>query len=740
MNIGSLLKGMMGEARPGEVKSLELREGQVVRGVVLSVSDDGKEGVIQVQGVKVNAKLEAPLQAGQTTFMQVQPAAEDGTMVMKPVAAPPGAEGGAQSIGDTLKQLGLPDNKQTRELVRMMQQAEIPLTREQAAEVRNLLAQKPAAVNAQEWVKSIGILQQRGLPVTPQSVAGLQQAVFGPPVSDLLQNLEQQVSAALANLGGEEGDVVPGRGTGMGGNAGMPAGTAGSGTAAGTASGANTPANGAGTAGTGGSAAGGAAVNAGGAGAAGNAAGSAAGAGAPGGAVNAGGANAGSANNGAGGVPVSGTPAGLSAASAAADAVDSGPFPPARTAAGAAASGAAAGAGGAAVPDAAAQAAGTARAAGAAPAAGGAGSPPGTAAAPQAAAGTPPAAAQAGEAAPRAADAALLRKVQSLLGELRAASAGGTADEAPASAAQASPQSAAADTAGPWVGRLLKMLGAEHEQQTARTTLLQSAPQGAAAQPAAQAGAGQTAGAQLPAAQPSAAASGAAVPDGISPTVRAAAEQALRALSGSGDGPDAAAAADARSGAAGQAPAAHTPAEIRESLKSLLLQLSSSDSLPSAVKEAAQQAVQQMTGQQLLLNTDRTAPFAQVTMFLPFVGQDGSQTASVQIESRRGPKGELDASNCRLWFDLDMKSLGRTVVDVQVVDRNVSLNFRNDEEWVRPLLESSQNEIASALNNAGYQLMALRTDVLPQRPSEAAETSAAGSYTPSVYRGVDVKI
>lgn len=701
MNIGSLFKSMMGDAKPGELKQLDLREGQVVRGVVQSVSDDGKEAVVQIQGVKVNAQLETPLQAGQTAFMQVQPAAEDGSIVMKPVSAPAGNTG-AQSIEDTLKQVGLPDTKQNRELIRMMQQADIPVNREQTAEVRNLLAQKPANVNAQEWVRSISILQQRGLPLTPQSVAGMQQAIFGPPASALLQNLEQQIAAALSQLGGEAGEE-----TSMTGK--MPGTTP---SAAQNARPDGLLPNGAGTAG--GAAQGG-----------------------PGTGVSAGTPPAGTA-------PTSAPPVGTPNDPAVSEADGSGdPANPARPAAQAGA-GAASNAAGRS--DSAAQTGGSAAAAQA-------GQAPATS----------------GGAASASPDAALLRKVQALLSELRSAAASGTDAAKPAasaagSAAQTGAPQAGAPEAGPWVGRLLKMLGAEHEQQAARSTLLNAAPapsagqqpagttqtaaQTAASPPAAANAAQQaapqsgaaSAAAGTPAADQAAVSPDAAPRPGLSAAVRAAADQALRAVQGEDLRPEATTVSADGKTAQPQA-AQPAAAEVRETLKSLLLQLSSSDSLPAGIKDAAQQAVQQLTGQQLLLNTDRTAPFAQVTMFLPFVGPDGNQTASVQIESKRGPKGELDASNCRLWFDLDMKALGRTVIDVQVVDRKVSLNFRNDEEWARPLLEAGQAEISSALNSAGYQLMALRTDALPQRVVEAVgEGNTTLSYTPQSYRGVDVKI
>ncbi|OWA33746.1 hypothetical protein B9G55_20635 [Saccharibacillus sp. O16] len=702
MNIGSLFKSMMGDAKPGELKQLDLREGQVVRGVVQSVSDDGKEAVVQIQGVKVNAQLETPLQAGQTAFMQVQPAAEDGSIVMKPVSAPAGNTG-AQTIEETLKQVGLPDNKQNRELIRMMQQEDLPVTREQTAEVRNMLAQKPANVSAQEWVRSIGVLAQRGLPVTPQSVAGMQQAIFGPPASALLQNLEQQVAAALAQLGAETGEAetAPGR---------LPGGTAAptGGQGAAPASGSPAAAN---------QAAGTASAQA------------AASAGVP------------AAGGGSASVPAAGLNGTPGPASAAAGNAAGGeePVNPARTA-GQPAPSAASGSTSAAAP--APQAAGTASAQSA-----------------QAQQSTN------GGLNADSPDVALLRKVQALLGELRSAVASGT-DAAGTAASQSGSAQAAEPEAGPWVGRLLKMLGAEHEQQAARSTLANAAPAAAqqltgtpqtaaqatqppstsaATPPAPQGGApAPSAAAPATAGNPAAEQAAAKAPDGesrpaLSSAVRAAADQALRAIRGDELRPEAATAS--ADGKAPSAPAAPQAAEVRETLKSLLLQLSSSDTLPAAVKDAAQQAVQQLTGQQLLLNTDRTAPFAQVTMFLPFVGPDGNQTASVQIESKRGPKGELDASNCRLWFDLDMKALGRTVIDVQVVDRKVSLNFRNDEEWARPLLEAGQTEIASALNTAGYQLMALRTDALPQRAVEASgEANPSLSYAPQSYRGVDVKI
>src|SRR5690606_19265687 len=100
-------------------------------------------------------------------------------------------------------------------------------------------------------------------------------------------------------------------------------------------------------------------------------------------------------------------------------------------------------------------------------------------------------------------------------------------------------------------------------------------------------------------------------------------------------------------------------------------------------------------------------------------------------QSRRGRKGELDASNCRLLFDLRMKRIGDTVVDVQVVDKIVGLSVWNDHPAIGALIEGSRDEIADALSKAGYQLLTLKTKPFPDRSSAAQADVAQADASPS---------
>lgn len=197
MNIGSLIRGLLGEQKPGDVKALELKPGQVVRGVVMNVSDDGQEAVVQIQGVQVKAKLETPLRAGETALLQVQPPGEGGTAVLKPLSQMPGQPLSPSSMSEVLEFAGLPDTKENREMIRSMQQAGVSLTKEHIASFKEAMMAKPPQVPAAEWAESAAIAFHRGLPVTAESVRGLHQAVFGPQLHQLLQSLEGQLAHAL---------------------------------------------------------------------------------------------------------------------------------------------------------------------------------------------------------------------------------------------------------------------------------------------------------------------------------------------------------------------------------------------------------------------------------------------------------------------------------------------------------------------------------------------------------------
>ncbi|MCM3782982.1 flagellar hook-length control protein FliK [Neobacillus mesonae] len=663
MNIGQAIRGLLGDPKPANgVKPLELKEGMVVRAEVIQVSPDQKEAVLQIKGVQVRAALDTPLVAGQNALLQVGGQNKDGMMVMKPFQGTLASVSTA-TLAELLTNLQLPDTKENRTLVSAMQQSGVPLSKDNVKLIQSMMNVKPAAAGDTEWITSASLAMQRGLPVTASTVSGLYYAMFGPALNEMLGQLDsmlgeamkngikgtQQVNAAvnttqadagsahlkLAEGSGNDGGgsqsgsvvqgdknritdtVMPGRNQGKVDETLLP-------TRADAARGVqkaeadSVPVRSAqGTPGLDSANA----VQA-------SQAEQGKNAGEPGAErenrmmLNSQPAASASEDSKPGSVPKPG--AGMAEEPAVSSAVRS---------------------------------------------------PDGGASAVQ---GGGRGAAAGGE---------LVLRAAALLAQLKAAPEWpaentGSAGGGSAAATSAMPQQDGADaqpapgvhtqatttSEDSWVARVLKLLGAEHEQQVVR-------------------------------------------------------------------------------GALAPAQAQVSAAEQTDTLKSVLMQMEASPELPASIKDTAGQLVHLLTGHQLLMNTDRTAPFAQMNWFIPLTGADGQTTANVQIQSRRGPRGEMDASHCRIWFDLNMKQLGPTLIDMQVAGKVISLHIHTDNEMAAQIFEQGRAQVDSALQKTGYQLSLFKSEVVVRDPDNKPvfETSSSAakkiaSYVPESYKGVDMRV
>ncbi|MVO99178.1 hypothetical protein [Paenibacillus lutrae] len=723
MNISGMIRGLAGNVRAAEPKALELKPGQVVKGVVLQVYDN-QEAQMSIDGVQVRVKLEAQMSQGQTAWLQVQPESPGGQIVLKPAAAAavPVTD---EELGQMLRQTGLKDTPVNRELVQLMRQNGLPLTKESAAPIQDIISRMPASAKPEQWLQTIGVALSKGLPMTTDTVSALHQTLFGKPFGDTLKDLSQAIQSALNKGMGEAsggsadkllrqlGDVLRTLEQTAGSAAGKNA-SAGSG-AGGQAAGSAAPGPGAALLGQGAAnmsgqapaSTGGQAVVSAGTGqpaqggspaggtipAAGTASGAAHGGGAANAQVQLGGSAAGTGGPGPG--PGAGTlPQGSGAPgqgpAARASGQSSGPAAAGQPAQAAVHAGSSTGAAGTAAG--AAQGSNTASALPASgagqgstpPAALGAGSASAARGGQAPGPGAAPGAVQAQQAASGTGAEAPGRNPA---GGASAAPAGTAPAEAgPARSAQPISGSQAAATDNGWVRELLRAVGVDHESRLLK----------------------QLGGSQ--------AAAGAGLPGGAR--------------------------------AAGDMPLAAWKPEAAETLKSLLLQLSTADGLPASLRDSVQQAVQHITGQQLLMSQDKSGMFTHMTLFVPLLNAEGQPTAAIHIQSRKGKRGELDAENCRLLFDLDMKSLGSTLVDVQVMNRIVSLQVFNDMPFIGELLNNSREEVGEALGKLGYQFLSLKASPFPDT---AAKKDSANSLplsrtmidtiAPSVpYQGVDFRI
>lgn len=179
-------------------------------------------------------------------------------------------------------------------------------------------------------------------------------------------------------------------------------------------------------------------------------------------------------------------------------------------------------------------------------------------------------------------------------------------------------------------------------------------------------------------------------------------------------------------------------------LKSLLSQFVISDRVPQALKDSATQMLQQIIGSQLLLGAEKVnSTLHTITLVIPFYNGQGEQTASVQIHSRNRSrdKSPVDPDHCRLWFDLSMKHIGQTFIDVQVLKQAVSLVIHNDDKRVQSTARIVEETLKSSLQALGYQLMSVTTKPYTAKSTKIlnTDTLTANNYE-VVHNGVDIRI
>ncbi|MCR8642210.1 hypothetical protein NV379_06010 [Paenibacillus sp. N1-5-1-14] len=703
MNIGSLIRTVMGEPQGSQAKVLDMKQGSVVRGVV--VRDLGnQEAMVAINGVQVRAKLETPINQGDTTMLEVQGETESGEIILKPI---PNSEmiSNAATRGELLKSFGVTNTEANREMLSHMQEAGVPLTKENVQKFATLLAEKPVHVDVKAWVGAAAVAQARGIPLSPSTVNAMLEAMTGPTLTEHLGKLEAGIQSVLKDMGqtlSSDVRTALAKAIGLLHEVEQAVGSAQRGTTAAGSSAAQAPAAGS----------------------------------------------------------MARDPAAMHAAGSRGDT-----RPATASSAG----------GGTGVIAHAQQAHGQ----GASP--GGANTPGAAAPAPSPAGGW-------------------IGGVLKLLGVehenllAKAVLANGTSAGAVDGAPDA-PTGQQATSAGqvkpdaPHTGQVLQSstLTAKTAGQLANPIQTLVSPTGTQSpSPSVNSGAAQAVGTNAGAHassqtnqsnQPSqqATATGHAIAStmvqtGSTPTVagnQADAEQPASLLSHTNTGAQGSTAVRHATEGINYLAKTINPLEAgsilpstsqgdqaiqqaaRESLKSVLLTLSASNELPPALKEAMHNAVQHITGQQLLLSNDRTNPFAHVTMFIPFTNGEGQQTAAVHIQSRRGDKGTLDSSNCRLLFDLQMSAMGDTLVDVNVVNSIVSLHVHNDHEEVGYLIEGFRDEIAKGVNDLGFQFLSLKCSPFPQETVAALSSGQQSPVTgdreisplfmPKPYKGVDYR-
>lgn len=143
-------------------------------------------------------------------------------------------------------------------------------------------------------------------------------------------------------------------------------------------------------------------------------------------------------------------------------------------------------------------------------------------------------------------------------------------------------------------------------------------------------------------------------------------------------------------------------ARLAETLKPQLLALMQDPTVSQTIKDGAEAIVTRMNGP-LLMSGD-TGVQHQLVMQVPLEFFGKRIDAMLEWNGRMKEDGKIDPDFARILFYLDLHSLEKTVIDMQVQNKVVSVTVFNANEGIKDIGAGMIEPLKEGLENAGYKL------------------------------------
>ncbi|WLR46962.1 hypothetical protein LC065_15650 [Halobacillus litoralis] len=173
-------------------------------------------------------------------------------------------------------------------------------------------------------------------------------------------------------------------------------------------------------------------------------------------------------------------------------------------------------------------------------------------------------------------------------------------------------------------------------------------------------------------------------------------------------------------------------AQTENSLKSLLLKGLTEGSEVKA--ETANRLINLINGTQLASYSDNSETL-QIALQFPgdFIG--ALKDVHMNMEGRKNDDGQIDSDYCHVMFYLHLSQLEETIIDLNIVERRVSIVVYNENPELEKLFQPYQKKLEEGLENVGYKLNSIKARVT----SVVSKTSSANNQM-AVEEGLDIRI
>ncbi|MFV8828017.1 hypothetical protein [Alkalihalobacterium sp. APHAB7] len=182
----------------------------------------------------------------------------------------------------------------------------------------------------------------------------------------------------------------------------------------------------------------------------------------------------------------------------------------------------------------------------------------------------------------------------------------------------------------------------------------------------------------------------------------------------------------------------------QRNLKAALMTLMRGEEENSRLGQQANQAVNNITGQQLLSKSDQ-GNLQSMFFNLPFLLEEQVENLQVFVNSRNEGQ-QVDWENCNLYFLIDTPKLGEVGIMVSVVDRNLSVTLKNNQPMFETKMEPLVDQCVDNIKEIGYYVNGIKYTKLAtnteKENSTIEETEVQNKSQQPIFteKGFDYKI
>ncbi|MBY0123476.1 hypothetical protein [Bacillus sp. S/N-304-OC-R1] len=179
-------------------------------------------------------------------------------------------------------------------------------------------------------------------------------------------------------------------------------------------------------------------------------------------------------------------------------------------------------------------------------------------------------------------------------------------------------------------------------------------------------------------------------------------------------------------------------------LKTVLMKLAQGEETKSKIAQQAEQALTNLTGQQLLSKSDASGTLQSMFFNLPMLLGGKPENLQVFVNSKNEGQ-QVDWQNCNLYFLLETKKLGDVGILLNSTDRNLSITIKNDRPGFKERMEPLADLTKEKLQEVGYNVSSLSfTRMTPIQAAAAQQIDPEAQEKPTrpvfTEKGMDFKI